>query len=226
MNNSLIYTGLFVGQVIILFFVSKVTIQELFYFFRIFFRREQVVFSLISFLFLPGTILHEMAHFLMATILLLRVGEIKIFPVWEKNYIRLGHVLYEKKDVIRGILVGIAPVIAGLLFFWGLGVSHLFPSTNIWLNVLLGYLIFVVSSTMFSSKQDMVDIIFILPVLVFVGLGLYIFQFDFSQLLRADNVFVIRFNEFLYGINFYILLSLFIHGIVIGVIKVVRLKFH
>lgn len=217
-QNSLLL--LFFGiQLIALFFVSRQTIKELFIFFRRFLP-DKVVFTIITIFFLPGTILHELAHFVMAIMLMLRVREVSVLPEFEKDYIKLGKVIYEKKDIVRGILVGIAPIVAGLAVFWIFSVWKLFPTPNIFLTVFLGYFIFVVSTTMFSSKQDLVDLIYIIPLGIIIAGILYILNINPARLLNDTAWNTIR--DFIVHINFYFLFSFIIHISIIVVLKGVR----
>ena len=117
MDNIVLQPVFFIILLLILFFLSCQTTNEIFYFLRMFIKNDSTVFGLVTFFFLPGTILHEFSHFFMAIILFLPVHKIQILPEFEKNYIKLGKVLYEKKDVIRGVIVGIAPLLGAMLFF-------------------------------------------------------------------------------------------------------------
>ena len=119
---------LFILQIVLIFFISRVSTNEMFYTIRIFIKNEKFVLSLVSLFYLPGTIIHEFAHFIAASILFLKVKSLTIFPQFQGNYIKLGSVVYEKKDVLRGILVGIAPIFAGLFCFFVIDASKIFPS--------------------------------------------------------------------------------------------------
>lgn len=205
----------FVVQLIALYFITLKTINNLFYLFHAIFRSEKIVFSLIALLFLPGTILHELSHFFMAMILFLNVRDIHIFPKWEGNHIRLGYVLYEKQDVLRSIIVGIAPVIVGLLFFWWMSALDPFQNTNIFFRAFLVYVIFIISSTMFSSKQDLVDIIYIIPLGLVAGLVMFVLQINPLELLAQNPAVLANIQKFLYASNWYILYSIIIHVVII-----------
>jgi hypothetical protein len=182
---------------------------------------ERAVLILITFIFLPGTIIHELAHYIMAVILFLHVREISVFPEFERNYIKLGKVVYEKADFVRGILVGIAPIFAGLFIFWLLSVWNVFPNPNMYLSIVLGYLIFVISSSMFSSKQDLVDVVYIIPVLIIMAAIIYIFNINIVALL--DNApFMEGVADFIHKLNVYFLLSFVIHAAIIIVLKVIN----
>ncbi len=214
----LLYSTLFVFQLIILYFTSRQSIKELFQVLRIFIKRDKIVFILVSLIFLPGTIIHEMAHFLAAIALFLRVHEVHVFPEWEKNYIKLGRVVYEKRDVIRSIFVGIAPVIIGLLFFWWFSAIDVLSISHIGFRIFMVYAIFIISSTMFSSKQDLIDIVYIIPFFLIIGAIIYIFQLDLSFLLKQD-ILIEGLTKFLYDVNIFLYISLTIHVIIIAIFR-------
>lgn len=210
-------------QSLLLFFISRESINEIFYYLRKFFRSDSIIYSLVSIFFLPGTIVHELSHFFMAMILFLNVREIHIFPKWEGNHIKLGRVIYEKKDFLRGIMVGIAPIITGFIFLFSVSTLKIFPSQNLLLNILIIYSILVITSTMFSSKQDLVDIVFILPVFLIVGAVIYIFNIDLSYFYKNQQ-FVTKLSDILLRINWYLFLSLSLHIIFIVVLKLIGRK--
>jgi len=222
-QNLFLLTTLLFIQSTTIFFLSRKNFNHFFYFFRQFFHNEKTVYNLISLIFFPGTIIHEFSHFFAAMILFLPVKDIQIFPKFEDGQIKLGHVLYIKKDFLRGILVGIAPFFGALLFFFVLGFFKLFPNENLGLNIALIYLIFTVSSVMFSSKQDLVDIVYIIPVvIVFLIIG-YIFQ----PVVNFDIIpkkFIETVGFFLNNVNQYIFFSIVIHVFLMGVFFLVNRK--
>ena len=176
---------------------------------------------MIAFFFLPGTILHEISHFFAATILFLRVRSVSILPEWKGNYLKLGSVIYERKDLLRSILVGLAPLFGGLAFFWFLAAFHLFPQNNLAMNILLGYLIFSVATNMFSSAKDLQDLIFILPLgLVAVGI-IYIFNLKID--LVFNSAFWQNIVKIFQQINIFLLISLGLEIILLGILKLMGL---
>ncbi len=111
-----------------------------------------------SVIFLPGTILHELSHFLVAEILGVRTGTIEVLPEFHEKSDslseRLGSVQTAKTGPIRSFLIGAAPFITGLAILWVLG-SILSSSTlSNWYLGLLIYGIAVVGSSMLLSKED------------------------------------------------------------------------
>jgi hypothetical protein len=115
---------------------------------------------LYSLIFLPGTIIHELSHWIVAEILQVKTGEITIFPdldIGETGSQRLGSVATSRSDPIRGFFIGLAPFVTGLAILIVLskllstGWSGTFPW---WQLVLIIYGIMVIGNTMMISRED------------------------------------------------------------------------
>lgn len=79
-------------------------------------RNHSVMISLYHLVMLPGTVVHELSHWLMAQILLVETNKIDIplLPKYRKgNQIILGNVQTAKVDPIRSSLIGVAPIFGG-----------------------------------------------------------------------------------------------------------------
>lgn len=134
---------------------------------------------LYSLLVLPGTIIHELSHWLMAEILQVKTGEIIILPELrgqsESGSERLGSVATERSDPIRGFLIGLAPFITGMIILivlarllqvgWGV-----YPG---WQLTLLIYGIMVTGNSMLISKEDRRTwpVVIILTILIALALN-------------------------------------------------------
>lgn len=221
MSGYPIQAIIFLALILTLFLISRTTIYEIFYFFSLLTKNRKNIFKLTSLLFFPGTILHEMAHFIVAMVLMLRVRDVKIFPEYEGNNIKLGRVLYEKQDVIRGVLVGVAPIFAGLMFFWFVSYIEKSVADNIGMKALILYAMFIVSTTMFSSKQDLVDVVFTIPFILIIAGIFYLLNVQVWQLLQTA---LLKIDASLIIINKYLFYSLIIHAILILIIKILRRK--
>ncbi|NTW44018.1 MAG: hypothetical protein HGB14_06190, partial [Anaerolineaceae bacterium] len=69
-----------------------------------------------SLLLLPGVLIHEVSHLISAIILRVKVLKFSIVPRSLKNgQLRMGYVETKRTDFIRDSIIGIAPLIAGLL---------------------------------------------------------------------------------------------------------------
>ncbi len=171
----------FLLLIVIIYIITQLIIKELFLLLRKFFKSDFLTFALISLLFLPGTIIHESAHFLTALFLILPVKSMTIFPRWDENEIKLGEVLFIKKDFLRAILVGIAPIFFGIGILFSLFYFHIYPTNNLGLNILYSYLIFSISANMFSSKQDLKDLLLIIPVIIIIVMLFYVFDIKINM---------------------------------------------
>lgn len=130
---------------------------------------------LYSFIFLPGVIIHELSHLFFATFLGVPTGKIEIFPTIEPGNpeIKLGYVQIAKTDFLRRSLIGAAPTIVGIVAIYAIAdinFSYLLsPTNNLFeyfstalpklfpltlTNSIFLYMIFVIASTMFTSRQD------------------------------------------------------------------------
>jgi hypothetical protein len=211
---------IFIPLALCLFIIGKRTVQELYTILKLFFRNDYVVFAIIALIFLPGTLFHELAHYVMAIMLFLHVTDFTIVPRWYKSDITLGRVTYYKRDVIRSILVGVAPLLAGILFFLGIAYFHVFPqaSQGYIYNAVFIYLIFVISTSMYSSKQDLVDIAYIIPVLFIIFILAYFLNGNIAAI--VEKLYIGGVVEYLFRtLNYYLAISLAIHVVLIVCIR-------
>ncbi len=162
----------FVLEILLLFFLSKKLIKSLSLILYKITNSQKVVVSTLAIIFLPGTIVHELAHLLTAGVMLVHVGEISVIPEIEDppagGSVKLGSVQIGKVDPFRLTIIGVAPVILGMLSILGILYFAQSSSNLTWWQIVLGlYLIFEISNTMFSSKKDIQGTIgFVVGILV------------------------------------------------------------
>ncbi len=150
---------------------------------------------LFSFLFLPGTFVHELAHFLMAKLLFVPTGSFSLKPELTGNDLRLGRVMIAKTDIIRRFLIGSAPFLAGTAII--LLATFLLQQENTWNNpyflVFVILIIFQIGNTMFSSKKDMESIVPLLILVTILTIVVYITGFriklDQNSIVFLNGVF-------------------------------------
>lgn len=147
---------------------------------------EEIALWLYAAILLPGVILHELSHAIVAKLVGVKIGRISILPKRQGKRIQLGFVPIHETDFLRASLIGGAPLLAGsvaviaigyLVFGtpelvnalsegnWRAGVENLiavFQASDLWLWV---YLVFAISNTMLPSRSD----IHAWPYLGFVG---------------------------------------------------------
>lgn len=205
---------LFLVQIAVIFYTTRRVTNALFIFFHRKTHSEFMASWLLGLIYLPGTLLHELSHFLTAIALLLPVGELSLLPEVKKlddagrYYVKLGHVTFGHKDYLRSSLVGIAPFLTGLAFFYAVFSFNIFPTDNILINILGAYILFSVSSSMFSSKKDMQGTLIFIPIIILTVSLLIGFRVDVIGLLHSPTVI-----DFLTRINIY-----FVYGSLINAI--------
>lgn len=163
-------------------------------------RQAEISMALFSLLFMPGVLMHELSHFLMAKLLDVPTGRFSIIPKkLEGGRIQLGYVETVSTDFVRDALIGVAPLVTGVIFVAFAGVSRL-GMNALWESLTQGqlnsinpalismvarpdfwlwfYLVFTVSSTMLPSASDrrawlplILVLLFLLGVILLVGVG-------------------------------------------------------
>ncbi len=143
-----------------------------------------------SIIFLPGTITHEISHFLVAAITGARTGKIDILPEYLESEphdegsvrVALGSVQTQKLNPLQGFLVGVAPFISGIaLLIWLASLLQAsFIAGNIWIIMLEGYFFFTIANSFFPSWPDIrqtipFTIIFIITFLLVWYFGFQIY---------------------------------------------------
>lgn len=143
-------------------------------------RSYPLTIHILAFLFLPGVIIHELAHMLVASMLFVHTGHIEFIPQIKGDHVKLGSVAIGHTDPIRRFLIGVAPVVIGLavifasfLFYF----SFAFVIPQVWKIVILLYILFEVGNTMYSSRKDMEGAIaFLMTICVICAFLIFIFR--------------------------------------------------
>lgn len=180
----MLYLFLFFTELFTLFMLSKQLTSLLFNFFYRITRSKKISIYLMSFIFLPGTVVHELSHALMAILLWVPVGKMEFIPQLIGSNLKMGSVEIAKTDPIRRVLIGMAPfffgtaLIIGILFY--AIQNDLF--TNKLIIILIAYIVFEIGNTMFSSRKDMEGAIEVLIVLVMLSAIFYIVGFRLPTL--------------------------------------------
>lgn len=137
---------------------------------------EEVIMYLQFVVLFPGILVHESAHWLTAKLLGVRTLDFSVWPKRKtKGKVQYGAVRIAQTDIVRGSLIGLAPlVVASLLIIvigryalgtealrqalasgqwgqaWG-ALSQSMRAADFWLWM---YLIFAISNAMFPSESD------------------------------------------------------------------------
>lgn len=212
----MIFLLLFFLELIVLFLLSRSLSRSLSLLFYKVTRREKWSVWLLALLFLPGTIIHELAHFLTAALLMVHVGEIEFMPKVRENSVKLGSVQIGHTDILRRATIGFAPVFVGiaclsLTFFY----FSSFPLNPWFLNILLPFLIiFEIANTMFSSPRDIEGTWQAGLFLLFVGVLLYALRVPISESF-ITWLWSTEHQEFIKMLSIYMVIPLAIDGLII-----------
>jgi len=138
---------------------------------------KKIAVYIYSIIFAPGVFIHEASHFLAALFLLVPVGNINLLPDINENRIRLGYVPIASTDPFRRLIIGIAPLVVGILTItlgtkFLIGVDGIGDSHKL---LLIGFLNFQMINTMFVSKKDIEGVWILLVILFFLLLIFYFF---------------------------------------------------
>jgi len=165
---------LFITSTIFLYLSSKTLLSHIIRLFLRITRSQSTALNLFFFLLLPGIFLHEFAHILSAELLRIRTGHLSLKPQLQNNKIKLGSAQISSADPLRLTLIGTAPFILGTFTLWSLlffglnlnpatlSLTNFIPQlfqtisqTPITILLIIFYLLFTISNTMFSSASDL-----------------------------------------------------------------------
>lgn len=149
-------------------------------------------------LFLPGTIIHELSHAIMAKLLFVHVGRMELMPQLHGESLKLGSVEVGKTDIVRNFLIGIAPFVVGTILILFI-LHYAFSSELIGLNLITALILlftFIVANTMYSSKKDMEGaleffLLVVAPILTLYFLGVRIpgLSWNLLQTVKVEDFF-------------------------------------
>jgi hypothetical protein len=231
----------FIITLLPLVFLQRLLHREIQAVFLIVSRSPEFTIALFSLIFLPGVLLHEFSHYLMAVILGVPAARFSLIPqMLPDGRLQLGYVETVKTDIIRDSLIGAAPLIAGGLFVAYLSVTRLelLPLWAVlrngqWNLFFLGisllpqikdfplwfYLVFTISSTMLPSRSDRhawlplgVTVLVLLALAILTGAGPWMLA-NVAPMLNA----FLRSSAIIFG------LSTVLHALLILPIAVVHL---
>jgi len=184
------YLLLLIFELLLLYLLSRKFTKLLTTFFYRITKSKRSAYVLYAIFFLPGTFIHEMAHFLTALVLLVPVGNINLMPKINDDGVRLGSVPIGKTDPLRRLIVGFAPIVFGvgiiLITIYLLIDRSLYAN---WLYLFLTiFIIFQVANNMFLSKSDLKGALALILVTLLVVVILYLLGFKLSWS-QANSIF-------------------------------------
>ncbi|MFZ2489362.1 MAG: hypothetical protein WAZ19_14715 [Anaerolineae bacterium] len=111
----------FVLAVIILYLVQRWITRHIQGVGILLFNSSNAGMALLWFLLFPGLVIHETSHWLMAQLLGVPTGRLRLRPTQQGKQIILGSVEVKRTDPLRDSLVGLAPFLAGSLALLAIG---------------------------------------------------------------------------------------------------------
>jgi len=177
-------------EVFIIFLTSQYIFKAFFLLLYITVRSRRLAVFILSLFFLPGVVVHELSHLLTAEVLRVKTHGIEFIPELSEGKLKMGSVLVEDSDFFRQFLIGVAPVVSGVLFLVSLfflvtpyiSLQTIFSSIfTFLLSLFFLYIIFVVANTMFSSKKDIdgaVELFILVMVVLLMG---FILKIDWGK---------------------------------------------
>ncbi len=177
---------LLLSEIFILLITSRYIFQSLFFIIFGITHNQKFSFMILSGIFFPGTVLHELSHLIVAELLRVRTHGVEFTPEYKNGNLKMGSVSMQQSDPMRSLLIGAAPLLVGVSVLLGiiwvlLSTQTVHQTFSSWYAFFVTaatiYIVFVISNTMFSSKKDMdhawiVLVFFVAFILILYLLGL------------------------------------------------------
>lgn len=216
----MLYLYLLILQFLIIFLLSRRVTREIYRFFYQLTNSRGKAAYLFSIFFLIGTFIHEMSHFLMSLILFVKVGQMELIPEIKEDRLKMGSIPVAQTDPVRRLLIGVAPFIFGTTFIISLlyFTVYKFNITNPLIYILIGYAVFSVANTMFSSKKDLEGTLIFIGLISFITITLYVlgFRIPISRLIQTEGG---RVENFLKISNIFLFVPIILNLLLILLLK-------
>lgn len=111
----------FIAAVLLLYAVQRWITKHLQGIGLLLFSHRNAGMALLWLVLLPGTIVHEGSHWIMAKLLGLKTGRFRIWPQFKSREVVLGSVQIQKSSAIADSLVGLAPFLGGSMALLAIG---------------------------------------------------------------------------------------------------------
>ncbi|MFQ5592665.1 MAG: hypothetical protein ACE5HA_00725 [Anaerolineae bacterium] len=105
----------FVALLVALVWLKREINSRLLHMAWLLFNHEQAAVLLYFVIILPGVLVHEISHLVVATLLGVRAGGLSLRPAVRRDGLQLGSVQVARTDFARESLIGLAPLIGGSL---------------------------------------------------------------------------------------------------------------
>jgi len=199
-----LYLAFLLVEIIVIYLLSRSLTSKIFLLLYRSTKNKQKSALLFALIFLPGTFIHESAHFLAALFLLVPVWQMELVPQFDEKTqsLKLGSIPIGKTDMVRRFLIGVAPFILGtslVFFFLQFAIDNQLLTQPLPVAILTLFL-FQITNTMFSSKEDLHGFIELTTLLLVLYLVWILLRIKFPILDFKFNLDIIppgKFIEFL-----------------------------
>jgi hypothetical protein len=208
--------------------------EAIYIFFYLITRSRMTTITILTIILFPGTVLHELSHLFTAGILGVPAGRLTLTPDLPDNpshkfhseSLQMGSVSIAHTDPLRRYLIGFSPIVWGTIALSAL--SYIFlpmlvaaftkfqqDLTPDWMQIAIQivvfYLLVVISMSMFSSREDLKGIVAFLVAFLAVGIVLFIagFRIDLSAT-RINPILNRAIESFAYTIGLILLTDILI----------------
>ena len=188
-------------------------------------RSNTLAIQLLALIFFPGVLIHELGHFLMASILFVPTGEIEFLPKVQEGGVKLGSVAIARTDPLRRLLIGLAPTVSGvgILLLASYYLGALWPLS--WKTLLFCYILFEIGNTMFSSSKDLEGALGFLLFVGFLFACLFILGARIPQVVWQESIHIASLPIFL-QISLWIVGSCVLNILLWGILRLTRKKYY
>ncbi len=187
-------------------------------------KSQSITIQILAFFFLPGVVVHEVAHLIVASLLFVPTGEVEFMPQLMDGGVKLGSVAIGKTDPFRRALIGVAPFLFGMSFlviaifyFVSLLQKH---EVVTWEIIALVYIFFEIGNTMFSSKKDLEGTIELFITIIVMGIAAYILGVR-VPLSWIGNIFSNTIVSYIQTVDIFMFIPIIIDIVVWGFVRVV-----
>lgn len=155
------HMALLLAELIALYILSGGLTQAIYDACFLLFRSRTIAITIITILTFPGTVIHELSHLFTAEILGVHTGKLTLVPEGlNTEEIKTGSVMISQSDPFRRYAIGCAPLFVGLIAITAVSYAILqygqdWGSWGIWGYWGGIYVLFAISSSMFSSREDL-----------------------------------------------------------------------
>jgi hypothetical protein len=187
------FTG-FITLILLTLLLSRLFIRSFFKLLFLISKSHTISVWFYAIFFLPGTIIHEISHLLVAEILRVKTGPMTLLPKFDpkKKQTQLGSLAIAQVDPFRRTLIGIAPFILGMTLIY-LIVNYFDLKFILDLaNIVKFYFIFVTANSMISSKKDLEAAIVPLVIITFIIFVYFRSGMPYFELIKKNSLPIIN----------------------------------